>query len=66
MTTLSSVQGEQEKEAAEQGARHRRCVMQITWSLVAGGAETYALTLASGLDPARYRALMCGIDKGGA
>lgn len=40
--------------------------MQITWSLVAGGAETYALTIASGLDGSKYRALMCGIDQGGA
>lgn len=44
----------------------RKTLMQITWSLVAGGAETYALTLASGLDRERYRAVMCGIDQGGA
>lgn len=40
--------------------------MQVTWSLVAGGSETYALTVASGLDRTRYRALMCGVDQGGA
>ena len=47
-------------------ARPRRTVMQVTWSLVAGGAETYALTVASGLDATKYRSLMCGIDQGGA
>lgn len=40
--------------------------MQVTWSLVAGGAETYALTIASGLDSAKYRCVMCGVDQGGA
>jgi glycosyltransferase involved in cell wall biosynthesis len=47
-------------------AEQRRTVMHITWSLVAGGAETYALTVASGLDRRRYRAILCGIDQGGA
>ena len=40
--------------------------MQVTWSLVAGGAETYALKIASGLNPDKYRGLMCAIDQGGA
>jgi L-malate glycosyltransferase len=47
-------------------AHHRNTVMQLTWSLVAGGAEIYALTIASNLDSDRYRPLMCGIDQGGA
>lgn len=41
-------------------------IMQVTWSLVAGGAEMYAFTIARGLDPARYRVFMCAIDQGGA
>jgi glycosyltransferase involved in cell wall biosynthesis len=41
-------------------------VMQVTWSLVAGGAEMYALTIASGLDDGKYRTWMCGVDEGGA
>jgi glycosyltransferase involved in cell wall biosynthesis len=40
--------------------------MQITWSLVAGGSETYALTLAANLDPRRYRVAICAVDQGGA
>jgi glycosyltransferase involved in cell wall biosynthesis len=45
---------------------HRRRVMQITWSLVAGGAEVYAFTIASNLNPDRYTSLICAIDQGGA
>ena len=41
-------------------------VMQVTWSLVAGGAEIYALTVASRLDKNRFSALMCALDQGGA
>ncbi len=41
-------------------------VMQVTWSLVAGGAEIYALTIASRLDKTRFVALMCAMDQGGA
>jgi glycosyltransferase involved in cell wall biosynthesis len=49
------------------GAAPRRLrVMQLTWSLVVGGAEVYALTIASNLDPASYEAFMCGVDQGGA
>ena len=40
--------------------------MQVTWSLVAGGAEIYALTIASRLDNSRFEAMMCAIDQGGA
>lgn len=65
MTTLSTV-AQVEAQTAAAAATPRRCVMHITWSLVAGGAETYALTIASGLNPAKYRSVMCGVDKGGA
>jgi glycosyltransferase involved in cell wall biosynthesis len=41
-------------------------VMQLTWSLVAGGAEVYALTIASNLDADAYETFMCGVDQGGA
>lgn len=44
----------------------RLTVMQVTWSLVAGGAEMYALKIASGLNKRRFRTAMCGIDQGGA
>lgn len=44
----------------------RTTVMQITWSLVAGGAEMYALTIASNLDAREYRPLLCAVDQGGA
>jgi glycosyltransferase involved in cell wall biosynthesis len=40
-------------------------VMQITWSLVAGGSEVYALKLASNLDARRFESLMCAMDQGG-
>jgi glycosyltransferase involved in cell wall biosynthesis len=65
MTTLSTILPARKAAAAATDVP-RRTVMQVTWSLVAGGAETYALTLASGLDARHYRALMCGVDKGGA
>ena len=45
---------------------NRQTVMQVTWSLVAGGAEMYALTIASNLDGGKYRSIMCAIDEGGA
>ncbi|MBI3649764.1 MAG: glycosyltransferase [Acidobacteria bacterium] len=41
-------------------------VMQVTWGLVAGGAEMYALTIAANLDARKYQTLLCAIDKGGA
>jgi glycosyltransferase involved in cell wall biosynthesis len=47
-------------------ASRPRVVMQVTWSLVAGGSETYAMTVASHLDPTRFTSLMCAIDQGGA
>lgn len=66
MTTLSSRRYAGLGAASKGQPQVRRCVMQVTWSLVAGGAETYALTVASGLDRGAYRALMCGVDQGGA
>ena len=63
MTTLSIAVSE---SVSAELAANRRCVMQITWSLVAGGAETYALTVASHLDKTKYRSVMCGVDQGGA
>ena len=65
MTTLSTLPSVMPDVSAT-ATRPRRCVMQVTWSLVAGGAETYALTIASGLDSGRYRSVMCGVDQGGA
>jgi glycosyltransferase involved in cell wall biosynthesis len=41
-------------------------VMQVTWSLVAGGAEIYALTIAHNLSPERYTTELCALDQGGA
>jgi glycosyltransferase involved in cell wall biosynthesis len=52
-----------EKEI-DQSARLR--VMQVTWSLVAGGSERYAFTVAAGLDPRKFLCEMCALDKGGA
>ena len=60
------VMGVSAKMSERAEVRRKRTVMQVTWSLVAGGAETYALTVASGLDGSRYRSVMCGIDQGGA
>lgn len=40
--------------------------MMVTWSLVAGGSETYALTLAKNLDRKRFEPMLCAIDQGGA
>ncbi len=63
MTTASTIRG---GAALGESVSPRTCVMQINWSLVAGGAETYALTVSSGLDREKYRPLMCGVDQGGA
>ncbi len=41
-------------------------MMQVTWSLVAGGAEIYALTIASRLDKCKFVPFMCAMDQGGA
>ncbi|HEU4388047.1 MAG TPA: glycosyltransferase [Blastocatellia bacterium] len=41
-------------------------VIQLTWSLVAGGAETYAYNIARGLKDRGYRPLICALDQGGA
>ena len=44
--------------------RARKTIVQVTWSLIAGGSEIYALTLASRLDQ-RFRSVMCAVDRGG-
>lgn len=41
-------------------------VVMVTWSFVAGGSETYALTLAKNLDRARFAPILCALDQGGA
>jgi L-malate glycosyltransferase len=46
--------------------KRRLNVMQIIWSFIVGGAEVYALTVASGLDARQYRSLMCATDEGGS
>ena len=43
-----------------------KTVVMVTWSLVAGGSETYALTLAKNLDPAQFKPVLCALDQGGA
>lgn len=54
-----------EVTAADTSARRAK-VMQVTWSLVAGGAEIYALTIAKNLPPRSYATELCAIDQGGA
>ncbi|MGE5611967.1 MAG: glycosyltransferase, partial [Bacillota bacterium] len=69
MTTADTVHSPSSAPGVDQPARPVVCprtVMQITWSLVAGGSETYALTLAANLDPRRYRVAFCAVDQGGA
>ncbi len=41
-------------------------VIILTWSFVAGGAETYALTVARNLDRQQFSPIMCALDQGGA
>ncbi len=41
-------------------------VAHVTWSLVAGGSEMYAYTIASHLNPEKFTSLMCAVDQGGA
>lgn len=52
--------------AAEEVRRARVKIMQVTWSLVAGGAEIYALTIARNLAPTHYATELCALDQGGA
>lgn len=67
MTTLLTMNASATVDESSADSSAAKCtVMQITWSLVAGGAETYAMTIALGLERPRYRALMCAIDQGGA
>jgi sugar transferase (PEP-CTERM/EpsH1 system associated) len=41
-------------------------LVQITWSLTAGGMEMYALRLAAHLTASRFESVICPLDKGGA
>ena len=66
MTSVACGHQGQTDQLAVRANLQRRTVMHLTWALVAGGAETYALTVASGLDRLHYRPLMCGMDGGGA
>jgi glycosyltransferase involved in cell wall biosynthesis len=43
----------------------KQSIVHVTWSLVAGGSEMYAFTIASNLDPVRYNSFICAIDQGG-
>lgn len=40
-------------------------VVQVTWSLAAGGSERYTLDVASGLDHKKYKPWICALDSGG-
>ncbi len=44
----------------------RVSVMHLTWSLVAGGSEMFAWTLAWHLHAQRFSSIMCALDQGGA
>ena len=55
-----------ENEPAERAAIRPLTFVQLTWSLVAGGAETYAYNLARGLRNRGHRPIMCALDPGGA
>src|SRR5256885_15605599 len=52
--------------AVDEARADRALVMQVTWSLVAGGAEIYALTIAKNLSPQHYTTQLCALDQGGA
>lgn len=41
-------------------------VIQVTWSLAAGGSERYAVDVAAGVDRARFIPYICALDQGGA
>jgi len=41
-------------------------VVQVTWSLAAGGSERYAVDLASSLDRNQHSVHLCALDVGGA
>lgn len=55
-----------ESAAPDTAMGQPRTVVHVTWSLVAGGSEMYAFTLASNLDPAKYQSFICALDQGGA
>jgi glycosyltransferase involved in cell wall biosynthesis len=61
----ATVQIEETRSRLGAGEPTRRLIMQLTWSLVAGGSEMYAYTIAANLDAARYSSFMCALDQGG-
>jgi glycosyltransferase involved in cell wall biosynthesis len=65
-TDTPILEGFPTNEATARHAPPPRMVAHVTWSLVAGGAETYALTIASHLDARKYRSAFCAVDQGGA
>ncbi|HLG14443.1 MAG TPA: glycosyltransferase [Blastocatellia bacterium] len=67
-TGVENAMTRREHDAADEAltATSPRTVVQVTWSLVAGGSEMYALSIAANLDPAAYRSVLCAVDKGGA
>lgn len=74
MAATALTESEYEPDQAEAYDRARtgaaasppKVVMQVTWSLVAGGSEMYALTVASNLDADRFTSVLCAVDQGGA
>jgi glycosyltransferase involved in cell wall biosynthesis len=66
MTKVTSGETELRNEFAITKAAEPVRVMQVTWGLVAGGAEMYAFTVAANLNEKIFRSFLCAIDKGGA
>lgn len=69
MRALTQTENSLNKHAAltqQTTARQPLNVVQVTWSLVAGGSEMYAYAVASNLDPERFNGWLCAVDKGGA
>jgi glycosyltransferase involved in cell wall biosynthesis len=66
MTKVTSGETELRNEFAITKAAEPVRVMQVTWGLVAGGAEMYAFTVATNLNEKIFRSFLCAIDKGGA
>jgi glycosyltransferase involved in cell wall biosynthesis len=64
--SISAFDALPETAVAEAVSARRIKVMQVTWSLVAGGAEIYAFTIARNLAAERYTTELCALDQGGA
>ncbi|HEY6334215.1 MAG TPA: glycosyltransferase [Blastocatellia bacterium] len=56
---------ESDSGSIEFASTAKQVVVHVTWSLVAGGSEMYAFTIASNLDPNRYKSFICAMDRGG-